>query len=230
MDIRMRRVLALCMILLPMGLKRYLGQRLLGWEIHPTARIGFSIINVPRLTMGPLASIGSLNVIKGLEELRLDEGASIGTRNSVTGFPLSSPEFNEVFKRSPNRYPALILGKHASISVVHDIDCSDRVELAEYASLDGFRSTVMTHNLNLVQDKFEAAPVEIGHHSVVMSGCTLLSGTRIPERCVISAGSIITTKLTNELTRYGGNPAEAIGSLPGTWRFFHRGEAGSAAR
>jgi hypothetical protein len=44
MDGGMRRVLALCMILLPMGLKRYLSHRVLGWEIDPTARIGFSFI------------------------------------------------------------------------------------------------------------------------------------------------------------------------------------------
>lgn len=37
-------------------------------------------------------------------------------------------------------------------------------------------------NLNLVQNKFEAAPVEIDRHSVVVSGCTLPNGTRIPER------------------------------------------------
>lgn len=114
--------------------------------------------------------------------------------------------------------------------MVHDIDCSDRVELAEYAFPERFPHHGHDPQPEPCQNKFEAAPVEIGRHSVVMSGCTLLSGTRILERCVISAGSIITTtKLTSALTRYGGNPAEAIGPVPGTWRFFHRGEADSAA-
>jgi acetyltransferase-like isoleucine patch superfamily enzyme len=60
-----------------------------------------------------------------------------------------------------------------------------------------------------------------------MSGCTLLSGTRVPERSIISAGSVITTKLTEGLTLYRGNPAEPVRSLPESLRVFHRGEEGA---
>ena len=62
------------------------------------------------------------------------------------------------------------------ITVADDIDCSDRVELGDYASVAGFRCTILTHSLNLVLDRFETEPVEVGGWSAVMSGCTLLSG------------------------------------------------------
>src|SRR5205807_4980818 len=109
---------------------------------------------------------------------------------------------------SSHRVPSLILGKGAMITDAHEIDCADRVELDDYASLAGFRSQILTHSLNLVKDRFEARPVEIGAHSGVMSACILQSGTRVPSRCIVSAGSVITTKLTKELTLYRGNPAE----------------------
>lgn len=217
----MRRVVALLLTFLPARLKRPVARLLLGWDIHPTAYLGRSVVMVRHLSMGPGSSIGPLNVIRNLEELRLGEGASIATRNWVTGWPLGS----DVFAHSPDRYPALVLGEGAMITVGHDIDCCDRVILGDYASLAGFRCAILTHNLDLVRDRFISAPVELGAHSAVMSGCTLLSGTRIPQCSILSAGSVVTTKLTQELTLYRGNPAEAVRELPATLKFFHRGNA-----
>jgi acetyltransferase-like isoleucine patch superfamily enzyme len=217
----MRLAWAFLSILLPSSLKRHLGRMLFGWDVHPTAYIGRSVILVRHLSMGPGSSIGPLNVIRHLEELRLGEGASIATRNWITGFPLGS----DVFQKSPHRNPSLIMGKHSQITVGHDLDCCDLIELGDHSSLAGFRSTVLTHNLDLVRDRFLASPVRIGDRSAVMSGCTLLSGTGVPDRSIVSAGSIVTTRLTQELTVYRGNPAEAVRTLPDTLAFFHRGEA-----
>ena len=44
------------------------------------------------------------------------------------------------------------------ITVAHEIDCSDRVEIGDYGSLAGFRCTIFTHSLNLVRDRFVTAP------------------------------------------------------------------------
>lgn len=213
------------MVILPSRIKLYLGRWLLGWDVHPTAYIGRSVILVGHLSMGPGASIGPLNVIKDLEELRLAEGASIASRNWITGFPRSAEPAADVFPHSPKRRPSLVMGRHAMITVAHDIDCSDRVEIGDYSSLAGFRCTILTHSLNLVRDRFVTGSVEIGAHAAVMSGSTLLSGTKVPARCIVSAGSVVNTPLTEELTFYSGNPAEAVRSLPETLGFFHRGEA-----
>ncbi len=212
------------MVVLPSRLKAHLGRLLLGWDVDPTAYIGRSVVLVQHLSMGPGASIGPLNVIKDLEELRMGEGASIGSRNWITGFPRSEDLAADTFPHSPNRRPCLTMGTGAMITVAHDVDCSDRVELGDYSSVAGFRCTVLTHSLNLVRNRFVTGAVEIGPHSAVMSGSTLLSGTRVPARCVISAGSVVNTPLTEELTFYSGNPAEAVRSLPDTLGFFHRGE------
>jgi acetyltransferase-like isoleucine patch superfamily enzyme len=220
----LRLVLAICMLVLPSRWKGYLGRRLLGWDVHPTAYIGRSVILVGHLSLGPGASIGPLNVIRDLEELRLAEGASIGSRNWVTGFPRSSDPAADAFPQSPNRRPSLIMGKRAMVTVAHEIDCADRVEIGDYSSLAGFRCTILTHSLNLVRDRFVTGAVEIGAHSAVMSGSTLLSGTKVPARSIVSAHSVVNTPLTEELTFYSGNPAEAVRALPASLGFFHRGE------
>lgn len=216
----MRRLVALLLTFLPSRLKRPAARILLGWDIHPTAYLGRSVVMVRHLSMGPGSSIGPLNVIRNLEELRLDAGASIGTRNWITGWPLGS----EVFQHSPDRFPALVLGAGAMVTVAHNIDCCDRVVLGDYASLAGFGCAILTHNLDLVRDRFITGPVELGDHSAVMSGSTLLSGTRVPRCSIVSAGSVVTTKLTQELTLYRGNPVEPVRELPATLKFFHRGE------
>jgi acetyltransferase-like isoleucine patch superfamily enzyme len=207
------------MFVLPSRLKIRLGQQLLGWDVHPTAYIGRSLILVNRLTMGPGASIGRMNVIN-VEELRLGEDARIGNRNHVTSFPLTA----NFFPHSPNRNPSLYMGKGAQITVAHEIDCSDLVEFGDYSGLAGFHCVILTHSLNIVRDRFETAPVVIGHHVGILSGAQLLSGTRVPSRCLVSAGSVVNTRLKEELTFYSGNPVEAVRSLPENLAFFHRGE------
>jgi acetyltransferase-like isoleucine patch superfamily enzyme len=222
----MRRLLALLMVVLPSSLKRRIGRAVFGWEIHPTAYIGPSLILVSRLSMGPGASIGPLNVVRGIEELRLGQGAKIAERNWISGFPLGFA----AFEHSPNRNPALILGRYAEITVGHKIDCSDRVELRDHAVVAGFQTTILTHSLDLVRDRHQTRPVEIGEHSAVMTDCILLSGTQVPAYCIVSAGSVVNTKLTEEHTFYSGNPARAERSLPETMAFFHRMDGGPAAR
>jgi acetyltransferase-like isoleucine patch superfamily enzyme len=221
----MRYLWALLMIVVPSSLRRQIARRMLGWDIDPTAYIGRSVIIVGHLSMGPRATIGPRNVIRALDELRLAEDASIATRNWIIGIP----KHIDVFPTSPDRVPSLILGKGALVTDAHEIDCADRVELGDYAALAGFRCQVLTHNLNLVKDRFEANPVEIGEHSAVMSGCILQSGTSVPNRCIVSAGSVVTTALTKELALYRGNPAEVVRELPPNLGFFRRGESATDA-
>ena len=213
----MRRLLAMLVIVLPQRLKRLVGRLLLGWDIHPTARIGPSVILVRRLTMGPHSHIGPFNLIRDLDELRLDEGASIASRNWIKGMPPGV-----FYEEAVERDPSLVLGKHAMISVSHHIDCADRVELKDYAAIAGFNCVVLTHSLNFVNDRFATGSVVLHERAVLLSGSTLMMGTGIPARSIVSAGSVVTVRLTAEQTFYRGNPAEAVRELPSNLRFFKR--------
>ena len=114
----MRRVIALLMVMLPSSLKRPIGRLVFGWDIHPTAYLGPSLRFFTRLTMGPGSSIGPGNVIRGIEELRLDEGAQIAERNWISGFRLGF----QAFDHSPNRHPDAIPRRYAEIMVGHKVD------------------------------------------------------------------------------------------------------------
>jgi acetyltransferase-like isoleucine patch superfamily enzyme len=212
------KLVALVMFFLPANLRAEMARKVLGWDIHPTAHIGRSVIMVNRVTMGPESNIGPFNLIRGLDELRLGEGASIGTRNSIQTHPIA----REVLARQNQEHdPSLILGDWAMVTVGHEIDCTDRVEIGDWGGLVGFRCQVLTHSLDLVRDIQVASPIVIGESGVVMTGCILLSGTRVPARSIVSAGSVVATRLTKEQTFYRGNPAEAVRELPDL-KLFHR--------
>ena len=214
----MRRLLILALVMLPQGLKHWVARRLLGWDIHPTAHIGRSVIDVRHVTMGPESMIGPFNVIRALDRLVLGQGANIASRNWVVGVPVDSA----IYVKATERDPSLILGDYAMVTVGHDIDCADRVELAEHAVIAGFRSSVLTHSLNFVNDRFYTGTITLGPYAVLLSNCTMLTGTHIPARSIVSAGSVVTTRLTTEQTFYRGNPAEAIRELPSNLRFYQR--------
>ncbi|HEX4162264.1 MAG TPA: hypothetical protein VHZ05_07195 [Acidimicrobiales bacterium] len=211
------KLVALALFLLPAQLRAEIARKVLGWDIHPDAHIGRSIIMVQHVTMGPESSIGPFNVIRGLDELRLGTGASIGTRNWIQTHPIARRVLEE---QGQSHQPSLIMGDWAKITVGHEIDATDLVKIGEGAGLVGYRCQVLTHSLDLVRNQQVTNSVEIGDHTGVMSGCILLSGTRVPSRCIVSAGSVVTTKLTKEQTFYRGNPAEAVRELPDL-RAFH---------
>jgi acetyltransferase-like isoleucine patch superfamily enzyme len=216
----MRRILALFLVVMPQSVKRFVGRHAFGWEIDRTAHIGASVLLVSRLKMGPGASIGPLNVIRGLEELRLEEDAIIGGRNWISGFAPGTDHF----EHTPNRRSALILGKHARLTTAHEIDCTDRVELGEHAAIAGYKTTILTHSLDLVRDRQVARPVEIGKHAAVMTDCVLNSGTNVPAYSIIAAGSVVSSRLAKEYTFYSGNPAQAVRELSPKLGYFRRGE------
>lgn len=221
----MRLAVALFMIVLPSRLRAEVGRRFFGWEIDPTAYLGRSIIVVRHLSLGAGASIGHLNVIWDLDELRLGDGSSISTRNWITGYPPTSDRI----EASTDRYSSLVMGCGSMITMGHNIDCSDRVIIGDHAGFVGFGCTVLTRQLDLAEDKAVTAPVEVADRAVVMSGCIMLSGVRVPTRSIVSAGSVIATPLTEELSLYRGNPAEAVRSLPANLRLWRRELPNAAA-
>jgi acetyltransferase-like isoleucine patch superfamily enzyme len=219
----MRLLFAYVFAYLPMPLKRVVARFLYKWDIHPTAYIGPSVLTVRHVCMGPGASIGGRNVITNLDELRLGEAATIGSGNLIKGW------WDHPTQTLPGRNPSVYLAEHAQIASYHYIDCVDSLELGRHAALAGFRSTILTHTIDLVRDRYTAGSVVLGDHAVAMSGCVLSAGSRIPSRSVVGAGSVVSTRLTEELTFYRGNPAEAVRPLPERLAFFHRGEASETA-
>ena len=109
-----KKLLALLILALPWPLRRWLLTRVWGYELHPTSRIGLSLVLVDKLVLGAGARIGHGNVIKGAALVELGEAGFIGNGNWITGFPLGTGTRH--FAHQPERRPELRVGAHAAIT------------------------------------------------------------------------------------------------------------------
>lgn len=201
---RLRVLLAGLAMLLPSRARRFVHTRLLGYDIHPTATVGRSFIDVDRLVMGEGARIGHLVAIRGCEEVRLGAEAVIHLLVWVNAVRASTGYFPGVDRR-----PALIMGDHALITVMHFIDACDLVDLADFACLAGYGSIVQTHAVDTDALKQATAPIRIGHHSLVATRALLLPGAEVPDCSIVAAGSVVGRPLKGNRV-FAGMPARGV--------------------
>jgi acetyltransferase-like isoleucine patch superfamily enzyme len=208
----MKKILSLLVIPLPWFIKRQLYTLIFKYELHPTSRIGLSWLLVDSLSLGQGAKIGNLNVIKGLNKLELADFSSIGSLNWVSGFPLNTNSLH--FQHEVGqRMPELVLGEHAAITNRHLLDCTNRIEIKKFSTFAGFKSTILTHSIDLKECRQSSKPITIGEYCFVGTGCILLGGTIIPDYSVLAAGSTINKSMDSTYGLYGGTPAKFIKNL-----------------
>ena len=216
----MKTLFRLLLVLLPWGVRRPLLARFFGYELHPTSRIGRSLVFPGKLVLGPHASIGHLTVVKGLARVELGERASVGNLCWITGFPVGTDSPH--FAHQPERRPELIVGAHAAITHRHLLDCTARVEIGPFATLAGFASQILSHSIDLHANRQSAEPVTVGAHCFVGTNCVLLGGARLPERSVLGAKSLLNKAFAEPGRLYGGVPARDLGPLPADAAYFTR--------
>ncbi len=215
----MRSLLRLFIVVLPWRLKRFLLQRLCGYELHPTSHIGLAWVYPERLVMGAHSSIGHLTVCKGLELLFLAEHSVIGRLNWISAYPRNLPPH---FSHMPDRKPRLVMGQHAAITHRHIVDCTEEVTVGAYATVAGYRTQILTHSIDLLECRQGAKPVRIGSYSFVGTACTILGGAVVPDYSVLGAHSLLNRAHEESYRLYAGVPAKPVSQLDPKMKYFTR--------
>jgi acetyltransferase-like isoleucine patch superfamily enzyme len=213
-------VAALAMVaLLPRGVKPAIYRRVFGYRIGRRVRIGASVldaascdigddttighgnvfVSVGRLVIGDHVSIGSLNIVRGGDEVRLGRWCQLLRRN----------ELNSIVDADPTNAtdPRLVIGPGAIVTDGHRLDFTDRIELGERVILGGRGSSLWTHN------RQATAPIEIGPRTYVGSEVRVAPGATIPGRCIVALGSVVAGRLDGEDNLFGGVPAKRLRAL-----------------
>ena len=151
--------------------------------------------------------------------LEMGESASIGDFNWIAGLPLESPKH---FASEIGRDPVLCLGRHAALTSRHFLDCSNRIDIGEFATIAGARSQILTHAIDLRANRQVSAPVSIGRSCFVGTGCVMLKGARLPECSVLAAGSSLARAHDETFTLYSGVPAMPVKALERDSAYFSR--------
>jgi acetyltransferase-like isoleucine patch superfamily enzyme len=205
---------------LPWPLKRPLLQRLFGYQLDPSARIGLAWVYPRRLRMAAGSRIDALTVAINLDLLELGEMASIGRGNWITGFPSGTDSLH--FTHQPERCGELLLGDHAAITKNHHIDCTNRVTIGPFTTIAGYHSQLLSHSIDLQHNRQHSEPISIGAYCFVGSNCVILGGSVLPDQCVLGALSLLNKPLSETWCLYGGQPARRLKSIDPNAAYFSR--------
>jgi len=218
----LRLVVSIAALLLPWRLRRLLLVHVLRYEIHKSARIGFSFICPTRLKMGAKSIIGHLTLCKpGVELLELGEGAQIGNLNWITGIPLNGAIH---FQDSKDRRPEFVVHDQAALTNRHYVDCTATVSIGRFSTFAGCRSVVLTHSIDLVESKQGAKAVSIGEYCFVGAAAVLLPGSSLPDYSVLGANSLLNKQFSEPYSLYAGSPARPVKQLSRDMKYFTRAQ------
>ena len=207
--------------LLPWQLRRSFLEKQFDYKIHPSARIGFAWVFPARLIMEEDSKIGAATVCKNIDLLHLKAHAIIGRCNWITGFPLGSSRH---FAHQTDRRPELILGEHSAITNRHLLDCTNSVTIGRFTTFAGFHSQIISHSIDLEQNRQSSEPVRVGNYCFVGTNCVLLGGSALPDFSALGAKSLLNKTFTETYQLYGGVPARPIKPLSRDYKYFQRTE------
>lgn len=203
----MRFIVGFFIFLLPSKLGALL-LKLLGHEVSLKSKLGFSLIFVKKLELGPTSKIGNFNLVL-CNTLKMEKGSYIGSLNIVKG-PInvhlsekSAIGNRNLIKRSnaPVTYGQahLRIGIFSKITVSHLIDCTRSVEIGDYSILAGANTQIWTHGYYHYPEgpgRYRIdGEVKIGNNVYVGSRCTFNLGVHVSNGITIGSNTSISKSL-----------------------------------
>ena len=214
---RARLLIAVALAPMPWGLKRCALPWLLGAKIDRSARIGMSIVDSDGLEMGPGSRIGHFTVLRGLRQTRIGAGATVGNFNWITASPMFRSQATAM-----SEHACFTLGRESAVTARHYIDCSGGVTIGEYTTVAGVRSTIISHQIDLIEGVQSTRATKIGDYCFVSSNVCVTPGASIPDRSVVAMGAVVVGDLAPAGALFGGVPAQVLRSTVDTGRYFRR--------
>ncbi|BCM94347.1 hypothetical protein IAD21_06254 [Abditibacteriota bacterium] len=214
----MRKILGLISLFLPWRIRRLWLKRFFGYKLHPKSRIRLSWVFPAHLEMGEGAVIDNFTLVKHIDTLRMEEHTFIGRLCWITGSPLSS---RELFV-GEDRQPMLHLEKHAEVTSLHHIDCTNKVRIGEYSIVAGYATQFLTHSVDLEKSEQRSRPITIGKYCFIGTNSVILGGSEMADYCVLGAKSLLNKQWTQKYVLLGGVPAKIVKELSPDMKYFKR--------
>lgn len=215
-------ILKILTTLMPWKIRRILLQKFFGFEIDPSARIGMSWIFPKKLIMGAHTRIDHFTVAVNLDLIKMQDHATIGRSNWITGFPTQTDALH--FKHQKDRRAELIVGESSAITKNHHLDCTNLITIGKFSTIAGYNSQFLTHSINVMDNIQDSAPITIGDYTFVGTNSVVLNGAVLPAYSVLGAKSLLNKTFETEWKLYGGVPAKEISDIPKTAKYFLRKE------
>jgi carbonic anhydrase/acetyltransferase-like protein (isoleucine patch superfamily) len=216
---RLRLALLAAIAVLPGFLKKPLYRSLFGYRIGRGVRIGLVLLDAQEVDLGDGTEIGHLNLVTRVGRLATGKSVRIGTLNIIRGGEsVRLGDYAEVMRLNVlNAIPdhdcttsptsRLEIGAGAVVVSGHRIDFTDRVTIGRNVIIGGRNSSLWTHN------RQQTAPIEIGDFCYLGSEVRLAPGARLAERSILGLGSVLAGAIDTPGCLVGGVPARVIRPL-----------------
>lgn len=206
----------------PWAIRRVILNRFFGYKIHKQAYIGLAWIFPKELNMASGAKIDHLTVAVHLTCIEMEANTMIGRSNWITGFSTNTNSLH--FKHQYDRQARLMMKENSAITKNHHIDCTNLISVGRFATIAGYNSQLLTHSINLIDNRQDSAPIYIGDYTFVGTNVVILGGASLPNYSVLAGKSFLNKILIKEWTVYGGIPAKALREVPKNAKYFSRKE------
>ncbi|AYN66665.1 acyltransferase [Euzebyella marina] len=216
----MKKIFSVLIIFLPWGLRRYFLLKIWNYDIHPSAKIGLAYVYPRHLIMEEGSKIEHFNIAIHLDSIIMGRNSSINRSNWITGFPTLTK--SQHFNHQSDRKSSLVLGKEASITKKHHLDCTNQISIGNYTTIAGYHSQLLTHSVNIYENRQDSLPITIGDYCFVGTNCTILGGAALPNNSVLGAKSLLNKKFIEEFSLYAGVPTLKIKEIDSSAKYFHR--------
>jgi acetyltransferase-like isoleucine patch superfamily enzyme len=216
----MKNLFRIIIILLPWQLRRWVLIKIWKYEIHRTARIGFSYIYPEHLVMKEGSRIGHFTVAIHLDLIKLGKNTRIGRSNWITGFP--SGTLSKHFSHQSDRRGELIIGDESAITKQHHIDCTNQISIGNFVTIAGYRSQFLTHAIDVYKNCQHSQPIKIGDYCFVSTQVIVLGGAMLPSFSVLGAGAVLNKQYNKEWKLYAGVPAKIVKDISKESQYFYR--------
>jgi acetyltransferase-like isoleucine patch superfamily enzyme len=204
---------------LPNFAKKTLYRLLFHYRLGSGVRIGLSVLDARKVDLVEGTQIGHFNVITRVGRLSTGRFARVGTLNIVRGGEqVTLGDYSEVMRLNVlNAIPdhdcttepqsVLEVGAGTVITSGHRIDFTDKVTLGKNVIIGGRNSSLWTHN------RQETAPIEIGDFCYLGSEVRLAPGAKLPDECILGLGSVLTGEIREPRSLVAGVPAKVVRPL-----------------
>jgi acetyltransferase-like isoleucine patch superfamily enzyme len=181
-------------------MKRWLYRILFGYQIHPSAYIGFAFIDVDQLIMDKSARIAHFNRIQGLHRLELGERSEIKHSNTI------------VISRHLNRKSVMSIGSRSIVTRNHFFDLTGNISIGSDTVIGGIGSQFWTHSFD-TKRTMHIGHIEIGNNCFIGSSVRFSPGSGISDHCIVGIGSVLTRFYTDTHVLIAGIPARIVRKL-----------------
>lgn len=207
---RIKRLALFMVGILPASAGKNLLLGALGNSVGSNCSVGIILlVGTTEFSFGDNTRISNFNVFRDLSLVTLGANSTIGSWNWFS----AAREFGREGERATLR-----LGCNSAITGRHYLDCSGGVNIGDFTTVAGNRSTILTHGIDLERNVQTVAGVEVGDYCFVSTGCTLLKGSALPSKSVLAAGAVLIPKNTAGVPGlWAGVPAVRKGDVSGLY-------------